>query len=77
MIPELIGLVRTQVSQNYPHLLEDADIDGVMLWDVKNNKEVPGLTLEASKLYVKINKLTDVAVITIFNNNIIGYRLIK
>ena len=78
MIPELIDTTKTYVAANYPHLLEIGDIKDVLVWDVKNNQEVPGATLAAKRLFIKINKIEDsTTIIVLFDNNLIGYRLIK
>lgn len=73
---ETLETITNNVAIKYPHLLEDGiKITDYYFWDCKANGAIPSKDLKVVHNIVQSKKITDVALVIYFSNNIIGYRL--
>lgn len=71
-----IEAITNNLLVNYPRLLEeDTIVKGYYFIDCTKNTVLPVTELEDIKKYLIAYKITDFAMVILFNNNIIGYRL--
>ena len=71
-----IEAITNNLLVNYPRLVEgDTIVEGYYFIDCAKNTVLPVTELEDVKKYLIAYKITDFAMVILFNNNIIGYRL--
>lgn len=71
-----IEAITNNLLTNYPRLLEgDTTVEGYYFVDCAKNTVLPVTELEDVKKHLIDYKITDFAMVILFNNNIIGYRL--
>ena len=73
---ETLEMITNNVQTKYPHLLEGGvTIRDYYFWDCKENSAIPSKDLNIVKQIVATKRITDLALVIFFSNNIIGYRL--
>lgn len=70
-----LDAITENVFKNYPLFLEDAKISHYYFWDCTKNEEIPPREIKDVKNYLEIHKIKDFALVIVFSDNIIGYRL--
>jgi hypothetical protein len=75
-VTQTLEVITNNVRVKYPHLLGDENsISDYYFWDCKNNEVIPSKDIKAVKQILTNKNITDFALVILFNNNIIGYRL--
>jgi hypothetical protein len=69
-------MITNNVWIKYPHLLDNnVTIANYYFWDCNKNEAIPSKDLKAVKQIIASKNITDFALVILFSNNIIGYRL--
>ena len=71
-----LDAISNSIKTRYPVLMEDGvTVKDYYFIDCAANKEIPIKGLVEVTNYMKYNKITDFALVILFSDNIIGYRL--
>lgn len=73
---DTLEMITNNVHTKYPHLLgEGVTVTDYFFINCNTFKEFPTKDLTAVKNYITTERITNFALVILFSNNIIGYRL--